>query len=78
MQLIKIKNTFACCTFFINLYINLNLNQMSKKALFFVMLMLCMGGGLVLTPVPAMASVAPQTIKVSGQVIEVNPKVWTD
>ena len=32
--------------------------------------MLCMGGGLVLTPVPAMASVAPQTIKVSGQVID--------
>ena len=34
------------------------------------MLMLGMGGGLAFSPVPAMASVAQQTIKVSGQVVD--------
>ena len=43
---------------------------MRKQALFSVMLMLGMGGGLAFSPVPAMASVAQQTIKVSGQVVD--------
>ena len=35
-----------------------------------MMLLLGMGGGLAFSPVPAMASVAQQTIKVSGQVVD--------
>ena len=43
---------------------------MRKQVLFSVMFILGMLGGLIVCPVPAMASVAQQTIKVSGQVVD--------
>ena len=43
---------------------------MRKQVLFSVMLSLGMLGGLTVCPVPAMASVTQQTIKVSGQVVD--------
>ena len=43
---------------------------MRKQALFSAMLMLGLAGGLTICPVPAIASVAQQTLKVSGQVVD--------
>ena len=43
---------------------------MRKQVLFSVMFIFGMLGGLIVCPVPAMASVAQQTIKVSGQVVD--------
>ena len=43
---------------------------MRKKVLFSAMLMLGMMGGFSAYPVPAMASVTQQTIKVTGQVVD--------
>ena len=43
---------------------------MRKQVLFSAMLSLGMLGGLSVCPVPAMASVTQQTIKVSGQVVD--------
>ena len=43
---------------------------MRKQVLFSAMLTLGMMGGLTAYPVPAMALVAQQTIKVSGQVVD--------
>ena len=43
---------------------------MRKQALFSAMLMLGMAGGVTICPVPAIASVAQQTLKVSGQVVD--------
>ena len=45
---------------------------MRKTYLFSVMLSLGMLGGLTVCPVPAMASVTQQTIKVQGQVVDQN------
>ena len=43
---------------------------MRKQILFSVMFILSMLGGLIVNPVPVMASVAQQTIQVSGQVVD--------
>mgnify|MGYP002523384140 FL=1 len=43
---------------------------MRKQALFSAMLMLGLAGGLTICPVPPIASVAQQTLKVSGQVVD--------
>ena len=43
---------------------------MRKQVLFSVMFIFSVLGGLIVCPVPAMASVAQQTIKVSGQVVD--------
>ena len=43
---------------------------MRKQILFSAMLMLGLAGGLTICPVPAIASVAQQTLKVSGQVVD--------
>ena len=43
---------------------------MRKQVLFSLMFILGMLGGLIVCPIPAMASVAQQTIKVSGQVVD--------
>ena len=43
---------------------------MRKQALFSAMLMFGLAGGLTICPIPAIASVAQQTLKVSGQVVD--------
>ena len=45
---------------------------MRKQVLFSVMFILSMLGGLIVCPVPVMASVAQQTIQVGGQVVDQN------